>query len=71
MRMLSAYSREDFLTVVRGVLVSRESLSPEMAGEIAHELDGRTHDVRDAIRVARLAPRLGVTRAINLLKVGG
>jgi holliday junction DNA helicase RuvB len=66
-RMLSAYSREDFLTVVQGVLVSRENLSLEMAGEIAQQLDGRTHDVRDAIRVARLTPQLGVTRAINLL----
>jgi Holliday junction DNA helicase RuvB len=66
-RMLSAYSREDFLVVVRGVLASRENLSPEMAEEIAGQLDGRTQDVRDAIRVARLAPRLGVNRAINLL----
>src|SRR3990172_6211719 len=47
-RTLTAYSREDFLTVVRGVLVSREDLTPEMAGEIAALLDGRTHDVRDA-----------------------
>ena len=70
-RTLSAYSREDFLTVVRGVLVSRENLGPEMAGEIAQQLDGRTHDVRDAIRVARLAPQLGVARAVNLLMEGG
>ena len=66
-KMLSAYSREDFLTVVRGVLASREGLSPETAAEVAEKLDGRTQDVRDAIRVARLAPQLGVTRAINLL----
>jgi len=70
-RMLSAYSREDFLTVVRGVLASRENLSPEIAREIAQQLDGRTHDVRDAIRVARLAPQLGVARAVNLLMEGG
>jgi len=69
-RILSAYSREDFLKVVRGVLSSRENLSPEMAEEIARQLDGRTQDVRDAIRVARLSPRLGVTRAINLLMEG-
>ncbi|MDD4985524.1 MAG: AAA family ATPase [Dehalococcoidales bacterium] len=66
-KMLSAYSREDFLTVVRGVLASREGLGPETAAEVAEKLDGRTQDVRDAIRVARLAPQLGVTRAINLL----
>jgi len=69
-RTLSAYSREDFLTVVRGVLVIRENLSPEVAGEIARQLDGRTQDVRDAIRAARLVPQLGVTRAINLLMEG-
>jgi Holliday junction DNA helicase RuvB len=69
-RTLSAYSREDFLTVVRGVLVSREDLTPGMAGEIATLLDGRTQDVRDAIRVARLVPQLGVTRAVNLIMEG-
>jgi len=69
-RTLSAYSREDFLIVVRGVLVSRENLNPETADEIARELDGRTQDVRDAIRTARLTPQLGVTRAINLLMEG-
>ena len=42
----------------------------EAAGEIAIQLDGRTQDVRDAVRVARLTPQLGVSRAINLLKVG-
>ena len=66
-RSLSAYSREDFLTVVRGVLVSRENQSPEVADEIARQLGGRTQDVRDAIRVARLTPQLGVSRAIDLL----
>jgi len=69
-RTLSAYSREDFLTVVRGVLVSREDLSTEMVGEIARQLDGRTQDVRDAIRAALLVPQLGVTRAVNLLMEG-
>jgi len=69
-RTLSAYSREDFLIVVRGVLVSRENLNPETADEIARELGGRTQDVRDAIRVARLVPQLGVSRAIDLLMEG-
>jgi len=69
-RTLSAYSREDFLMVVRGVLASRENLSPEVAEEIARQLDGRTQDVRDAIRVARLTPQLGITQAINLLMEG-
>ncbi|MFC1869789.1 AAA family ATPase [Chloroflexota bacterium] len=69
-RTLSAYSRKDFLIVVRGVLVSRENLNPETADAIARELDGRTQDVRDAIRAARLTPQLGVSRAIDLLTEG-
>ena len=69
-RTLSAYSREDFLIVVCGVLDSRENLGSKMSEEIARQLDGRTQDVRDAIRVARLAPQLGVSRAINLLMEG-
>jgi len=69
-RTLSAYSREDFLIVVRGVLVSRENLNPETADEVARQLDGRTQDVRDAIRAGRLTPQLGVNRAINLLMEG-
>jgi len=67
MRTLSAYSREDFLIVVRGVLASRENLNPETADAIARQLGGRTQDVRDAIRVARLVPQLGVSRSIELL----
>ncbi|MDN4186178.1 MAG: AAA family ATPase [Dehalococcoides mccartyi] len=66
-RTLNAYSRADFLTVVRGVLSSREGLGLETAKEVAEKLDGRTQDVRDAIRVARLAPQLGVSRSIELL----
>lgn len=69
-RTLSAYSRNDFLIVVRGVLVSRENLNQETADAIARELGGRTQDVRDAIRVARLVPQLGVSRAIDLLTEG-
>jgi Holliday junction DNA helicase RuvB len=69
-RRLNPYDRAEFLTVVKGVLVRRESLSPELADEIAQNLDGRSQDVRDAIRVARLAPQLGVVKAIRLL-LGG
>ena len=68
---LSAYRRDEYLAVVKGVLERREKLSPEIAGEIAGLLDGRSQDVRDAIRVARLTPRLGVTRAVELLMEGG
>jgi Holliday junction DNA helicase RuvB len=69
-RRLNPYSREDYLTVVKGVLVRRENSSPELAEEIARRLDGRTQDVRDAVRAARLAPQLGVEKAIKLL-LGG
>lgn len=64
-RKLSAYSRSDYLTVVRGVLARREGLDRELADEIANRLDGISQDVRDAIRVARLAPQLGVDKAIK------
>ena len=64
---LTAYSRTDYLTVVKGVLVSREGLTQEMATEIANRLDGLSQDVRDAIRVARLTPHLGIHKAVNLL----
>jgi len=66
-RRLNPYGRDEYLTVVRGVLVRRESTSPELAEEIARRLDGRSQDVRDSIRVARLAPQLGVEKVIKLL----
>ena len=69
-RKLNAYSRSEFLTVVKGVLVRKESLSSELAEEIAKKLDGRSQDVRDAIRIARLVPHVGVEKAIQLL-LGG
>ena len=69
-RKLSTYSRADYLTVVRGVLARREGLEQELADEVARRLDGISQDVRDAIRVARLAPQLGIDKAIKLL-IGG
>ena len=69
-RKLNPYSRSEFLMVVKGVLVRKESLSSELAEEIAKKLDGRSQDVRDAIRIARLAPHVGVEKAIQLL-LGG
>jgi len=69
-RQLNPYSRSEFLVVVRGVLVRKENLAEELAVEIARHLDGLSQDVRDAIRVARLAPQVGVEKAIELL-LGG
>lgn len=66
-RRLNPYSRSEFLAVVRGVLVRKENLAEEMAQEVAGRLDGISQDVRDAIRVARLAPQVGVEKAIQLL----
>lgn len=66
-RKIEAYSRADYQKVVRGVLVRRENVEPELAEEIAQRLDGRSQDVRDSVRVARLAPQLGVEKAIKLL----
>ncbi|AII60860.1 ATP-binding protein [Dehalococcoides mccartyi] len=69
-RKLNPYSRSEFLTVVKGVLVRKEGLSNDLAEEIARKLDGRSQDVRDATRIARLAPQVGVDKAISLL-LGG
>jgi len=68
---IQAYSREEYLTVVKGVLMHREGTSAEVAEDIARRLDGVTQDVRDAVRVARLAPQLGAEKAIRLLLEGG
>ncbi len=69
-RKLTAYSRSDYMTVVKGVLVKREGLNQELAEVVAQRLDGLSQDVRDAIRVARLSPQLGIDKAVRLL-VGG
>jgi Holliday junction DNA helicase RuvB len=66
-RRLNPYTRDEYLTVVKGVLVRRENTSQDLAEEIAQRLDGRSQDVRDSIRVARLAPQLGAEKAIQLL----
>ncbi len=66
-RRLNPYSRDEFLVVVKGVLMHKENLSEEMAVDIAGQLDGKSQDVRDAIRIARLAPQVGVEKAIRLL----
>jgi Holliday junction DNA helicase RuvB len=70
-RHMNPYQRTEYLTVVKGVLVRRENLDQELAEEIANRLDGLSQDVRDAVRVGRLAPQLGVEKAIKLLGVGG
>jgi len=67
MRKLNPYDTAQYRTVVKGVLVRREGINPELAGEIAEKLKERSQDVRDAVRVARLSPQLGIDKAIRLL----
>ena len=66
-RTLRSYSRDEYYSVIKGVLVRREGISEELAQEIAKALDGRSVDVRDAVRVARLTPQVGVEKAVKLL----
>jgi len=66
-RKLKPYDTAQYCTVVKGVLVRRENVSPELAEEIAQKLEGKSQDVRDAVRVARLSPRLGIDKAVSLL----
>ncbi len=66
-RKLQAYDIMQYRTVVKGVLIRRENADPGLAEEIARKLDGKTQDVRDAVRVARLSLQLGVDKAIHLL----
>jgi len=54
-----------------GVLVHREGVAPPLAAEIAAAMDGVTQDVRDAVRVARLASKVSVNRAMELLGLTG
>lgn len=64
---LAEYSATEFRNVVANVLTIHEDTDSYTAAEIALRLVGKTHDVRDAVRVARLAKRIGVKRAIELL----
>jgi Holliday junction DNA helicase RuvB len=68
---LKPYGAAEYRTLVKGVLVRREDVNPELAEEIAEKLEGKNQDVRDAVRVARLSPHLGVDKAIQLLLRGG
>jgi len=64
---LTEYTATEFRNVVASVLVTHEDTDQDTADEIALRLVGRTHDVRDAVRVARLTKRVGVKRATELL----
>lgn len=58
---IPAYSKPDFIEVAAAVLVQREAIGPQMAQHIAFEVAEHSLDIRDAVRVARMArgdPRL-------------
>ena len=56
---------------VAGLLVERGEADFELATQIARSLHGKSANFWDAVRVARLAPQLGVDRAVSLLLPGG
>ena len=66
-RKLKPYDAAQYRTVVKGVLVRREDVNPDLAEEITKKLEGKSQDVRDAVRVARLSSQLSVDKAIHLL----
>ena len=68
-RKLKPYDVAQYRAVVKGVLVCREGMNPDLAEEMAGRLAERSQDVRDAVRVARLSPQLGVDKAIHLLLI--
>lgn len=64
---LDEYNTSEYVAVVRNVLAHQEGLDEDKAHEVALKLVGKTHDIRDAIRVGRLSKRVGVERAVELL----
>ncbi len=64
---IGEYNAVEFRNVVTKALVRHESVTEGAAAEIAMRLVGRSHDVRDAVRVARLSKRVGVKRSVELL----
>ncbi len=63
---LTEYGASEYMNVVESVLVNREGIPQDDARKVAQVLVGRTHDVRDAIRISRLSKRTGVDRALQL-----
>ena len=63
---LREYTAQEYREVVKVVLERDEGCTREEAALIGEQLIGKTQDIRDAIRVARLARQRGVPRAIEL-----
>lgn len=54
---IPAYSHTEFVDVVKGVLMRREGLGAEMSLLVARSVGQHSLDIRDAVRVARMANR--------------
>lgn len=58
-----AYTSEQYERVAASILIRREGIPPSVAIEIAQLLSGRSQDIRDAVRLARLSKgRIEVVR---------
>lgn len=70
-RQIPDYTAAEFQRVVRGVLVKREGVDPELAREIATALAGYTTEVRTAVRAARLCrgDRAALPEVLELLGI--
>ncbi|MCR4394649.1 MAG: hypothetical protein NUV31_09800 [Dehalococcoidales bacterium] len=66
-RKIEACIRSDFLIVVRGVLVRLETVSQDIAAQIAKMPDGKPGISGMRAGVARMIPQLGEEKAIRLL----
>ena len=64
---INEYNATEFRNVVVNALARHEGLTRDEAAEIATRLVGKTHDIRDSVRVARLSKRVGIQRAVELL----
>lgn len=64
---LGVYTQAEYYEVVKNILVHQEGVNVDDALRVAAKLIDKSHDVRDAIRVARLSKRTGVDRAVELL----
>ena len=66
------YTKEQFIKVVSSLLVKREKKDKKFASYVADKLVGITKDVRDAIKVARLAEnKEEVDKVVKIMREGG
>lgn len=62
------YSDQEFRNIAFSVLTKRESVDPEIANYIVQRLLGHTQDIRDAVRIGRLATsKADVDRIITMI----